>query len=82
MQSTFDEPTRGVDVGTKAEIYMLFRELAMEGLAILLICSDLPEVINVSDRVIVMRHGTLAGELLSDRITEEGIMRLAALGRS
>jgi ABC-type sugar transport system ATPase subunit len=77
-----DEPTRGVDVGTKAEIYTLFRELATEGLAILLISSDLPEVINVTERVIVMRHGTLAGELLSDQITEEGIMRLAALGRS
>ena len=60
-----DEPTRGVDVGTKAEIYALMRELAAEGLAILIISSDLPEVLTISDRILVMREGHLVGEILT-----------------
>ena len=74
-----DEPTRGVDVGTKAEIYSLMRELAAEGLAILVISSDLPEVLTISDRILVMREGHLVGELSHAEATEEKIMALAAL---
>ncbi|WP_413989865.1 sugar ABC transporter ATP-binding protein [Labrys okinawensis] len=74
-----DEPTRGVDVGTKAEIYALMRELAREGLAILVISSDLPEVLTISDRILVMRAGRLAGEISFDEASEERIMALAAL---
>ena len=74
-----DEPTRGVDVGAKAEIYALMRELAAEGLAILVISSDLPEVLTISDRVLVMREGRMMGELSHAEATEERIMALAAL---
>jgi ABC-type sugar transport system ATPase subunit len=58
-----DEPTRGVDVGTKAEIYALFDELAHAGVPILMISSDLPEVLALADRILVMRHGRITGEL-------------------
>jgi ABC-type sugar transport system ATPase subunit len=74
-----DEPTRGVDVGTKAEIYALMRELARDGLAILVISSDLPEILTISDRILVMRAGHLAGEISFDDASEERIMSLAAL---
>ena len=74
-----DEPTRGVDVGTKAEIYALLRELATEGLTVLVISSDLPEVLTISDRILVMREGRLAGELSHAEASEEAIMALAAL---
>ncbi len=74
-----DEPTRGVDIGTKAEIYALMRELAAGGLAILVISSDLPEVLTISDRILVMREGRLMGELSHADATEERIMALAAL---
>ena len=74
-----DEPTRGVDVGTKAEIYALMRELARDGLAVLVISSDLPEVLTISDRILVMRAGILAGEISFADASEERIMALAAL---
>jgi ribose transport system ATP-binding protein len=74
-----DEPTRGVDVSTKAEIYALLRELAHEGLAILMISSDLPEVLTISDRILVMRAGALVGEIPFEAASEERIMALAAL---
>jgi ABC-type sugar transport system ATPase subunit len=74
-----DEPTRGVDVGTKVEIYALMRELAAEGLAILVISSDLPEVLAISDRILVMREGRFVGEIAHADATEERIMALAAL---
>ena len=74
-----DEPTRGVDVGTKAEIYALLRQLAREGLAVLVISSDLPEILTISDRILVMRAGRLAGEIAFDDASEERIMALAAL---
>ena len=73
-----DEPTRGVDVGAKCEIYHLLRELAASGVAILLISSDLPEVLGLSDRVLVMRNGRLAGEFARDQATEENIIACAA----
>jgi ribose transport system ATP-binding protein len=75
-----DEPTRGVDIGTKAELYSLLDQLAQEGLAILVISSDLPEVLALADRVLVMRRGKLTGELDRGEATEEKIMSLAALG--
>jgi ABC-type sugar transport system ATPase subunit len=77
-----DEPTRGVDIGTKAEIYGLFDELVREGIAILVISSDLPEVLALADRILIMRHGRLTGELSRNDATEEKVMHLAALGTS
>jgi ABC-type sugar transport system ATPase subunit len=77
-----DEPTRGVDVGAKAEIYRLMRELADSGLAILMISSELTEVVGMADRVIVMREGRKTGELTGSGIDEESIMHLATTGRA
>ncbi len=76
-----DEPTRGVDVGAKVEIYKIIRDLAESGLAILLISSELQEVVGMCDRVVVMKEGRLAGELENDQISEESIMHLATLSR-
>jgi ribose transport system ATP-binding protein len=73
----FDEPTRGVDVGAKAEIYALMRALAESGVAILMISSDMEEVLHISDRVAVMHEGVLTGILERHECTEENIMRLA-----
>ena len=73
----FDEPTRGIDVGAKAGIHELIRELARAGAAVLMISSELPEVIGMSDRIVVMRNGTIAGELPRES-TETEIMALAA----
>lgn len=73
----FDEPTRGVDVGAKAAVHDLMRELARDGMAILMISSELPELIGMSDRVVVLRDGRIAGELPAGS-TEEAVMRLAA----
>ena len=72
-----DEPTRGIDVGAKAEIYRIMRDLADAGVAILMISSELTEVIGMADRVIVMRQGRVAGELTGSDVTEESIMHLA-----
>ncbi|WP_288875084.1 sugar ABC transporter ATP-binding protein [uncultured Kosakonia sp.] len=72
-----DEPTRGVDVGAKSEIYRIMNQMAREGVAILMISSELPEVVGMSDRVYVMREGTIAGELQGEAITQEEIMTLA-----
>lgn len=69
----FDEPTRGIDVGAKAEIYALIEKLAAAGKSIIVVSSELPEVIRLSDRVLVMREGQLAAELSGDAITEEAI---------
>ena len=73
----FDEPTRGVDVGAKAEIYELMRKLAESGVAIIMISSDMEEVLNVSDRVAVMHEGAVTGVLGREECSEENIMRLA-----
>ena len=75
-----DEPTRGIDVGAKSEIYALMDELARAGVAILMISSDLEEVLGMSDRVLVLYQGRLAGELPRDRLGEEAIMHLATGG--
>jgi ribose transport system ATP-binding protein len=73
----FDEPTRGIDVGAKAEIYHLMRELADRGVAIIVISSDMEEVLGISDRVAVMHEGMITGILEKADCTEEAIMRLA-----
>jgi rhamnose transport system ATP-binding protein len=72
-----DEPTKGVDVGAKFEIHNLIRQQADSGMACLMVSSDLPEVLTLSDRVLVMREGHLRGELRGDLATEEAVMRLA-----
>ncbi len=73
-----DEPTRGVDVGAKAAIHALLDELAGEGLAIMLISSELPEVLNLSSRIFVMRDGEIAGELTRETASQEAVLRLMA----
>ncbi|MDC0937103.1 D-xylose ABC transporter ATP-binding protein, partial [Pirellulales bacterium] len=72
-----DEPTRGVDVGAKEEIYLLMRSLADQGIAILFASSELEEILTLSDRALVMREGALAGELSRQELTEEAVMKLA-----
>ena len=72
-----DEPTRGIDVGAKAEIYALLRALAKEGVAVIAISSDMEEVLGISDRVVVMHEGVLTGILERQDLNEEAIMRLA-----
>jgi ribose transport system ATP-binding protein len=76
-----DEPTRGVDVGSKSEIYALLDRLAGEGVAVLMISSDLEEILGMSDRVLVLHEGRLAGELARGELSEEAIMALATGGR-
>ena len=73
----FDEPTRGIDVGAKYEIYLLINDLAARGKAILMISSELPEILGMSDRILVMREGRLTGEI-SDvpNATQEQVLRL------
>jgi len=73
----FDEPTRGIDVGAKAEIYQLMRRLADQGVAILMISSDMEEILGNSDRVAVMHEGRISGVLDRTECTQEAIMRLA-----
>lgn len=72
-----DEPTRGIDVGAKTEIHKLLRELAQSGVGVIVISSELPELIGVCDRVVVIREGRVAGEL-SGAMTEEAVIRLAS----
>lgn len=76
----FDEPTRGIDVGAKDEIWHLMRELANQGKAILMISSDLPEIMGMSDRIVVMHRGRIVGELPGETATEEQVMMLATYG--
>jgi ribose transport system ATP-binding protein len=73
----FDEPTRGIDVGAKSEIYEMMRRLADAGVAILMVSSDMEEVIGVSDRMLVMHEGAISGTLLRDRFSERNVLRLA-----
>jgi rhamnose transport system ATP-binding protein len=74
-----DEPTQGVDVGSKAEIHALMQDLAEQGLAIVMISSELPEILGMSDRVVVMRGGTVAGILAREEATQERILGLTLL---
>ena len=76
----FDEPTRGIDVGAKSEIYKLMNELAAQGVAILMISSELPEVLGMSDRILVMHEGKITGELPRSEASQERIMTLATGG--
>ncbi|MNY19508.1 Ribose import ATP-binding protein RbsA [compost metagenome] len=76
-----DEPTRGVDVGAKREIYQLMNELTDRGVAIIMVSSELPEVLGMSDRIIVIHEGHLSGELTRDEATQEKIMTLATGGQ-
>ena len=72
-----DEPTKGVDVGAKAEIYQIMGDLALKGYAIILISSEMPEILGMSDRIIVMCNGRVTGELSRGEATQEGILELA-----
>jgi inositol transport system ATP-binding protein len=76
-----DEPTRGIDVGAKAEIHRLMGNLARQGMAIIMISSELPEIIGMSDRVVVMQEGLISGILSRKDATQENIMRLATYGK-
>jgi ribose transport system ATP-binding protein len=73
----FDEPTRGIDVGAKAEIYALIERLAAEGRSMIVVSSELPEILRLADRVLVMREGRIAGVLERDSLSEEAIVKLA-----
>ncbi|WET41506.1 sugar ABC transporter ATP-binding protein [Citrobacter enshiensis] len=75
----FDEPTRGIDVGAKLEIYELMNRLVAKGKSIIMISSELPEVLGMCDRILVMRNGRITGELTSDDATQEKIMQYATL---
>ena len=74
----FDEPTRGIDVGAKYEIYQLIIDLANKGKTVLMVSSEMPELLGVCDRILVMSGGQLAGEVDAKTATQEEIMRLAA----
>ena len=75
-----DEPTRGIDVGSKSEIYQIMNELTKRGVGIIMISSELPEVLGMSDRILVMREGTIVGELARADASEEAIMKRAVGG--
>lgn len=76
-----DEPTRGIDVGAKYEIYKIMNDLAKQGVGLILISSELPEILGMSDRVLVMAEGTIVGEFARKEATQEKIMKLATKGR-
>ncbi len=79
----FDEPTRGIDVGAKVEVYNVMNKLVKEGKCVIMVSSELPEVLGMADRVIVMREGEIMGELErgSDQFNQEDIMRAAWGGK-
>ena len=76
-----DEPTRGIDIGAKVEIYKLLNRLAEEGVAIIIISSELPEVLGMSDRILVMSEGAIVSEFTHDKATKEAIMEFATGAR-
>jgi ABC-type sugar transport system ATPase subunit len=76
-----DEPTRGIDVSTKAEIHALMNQLAKQGVAVMMVSSDLPEVLGVSDRILVMRAGRIVAEFTRQEATQDKIMHAATAGR-
>ena len=73
----FDEPTRGIDVAAKVEIYHLMNELKKQGIAVMFVSSEMPEVMGIADRIIVMCDGRITGELMSQDATQEKILSLA-----
>ena len=75
-----DEPTRGIDVGTKAEVHRLMSSLAADGLAVVMVSSELPEVLGMADRIVVLREGRIAAQLTRAEATEESVM-YAAMGQ-
>src|SRR5690606_23489999 len=77
-----DEPTRGVDVGAKAEIHAILRQLARAGIGLVVISSELPELIGVCARVLVVREGEISGQVTGAEMTEEQIMHLASINPS
>lgn len=76
----FDEPTKGIDVGTKAEIYHLMEELVAQGKSIIMVSSELPEVIGMSDRIIIMHEGEITGEMMRSEFSEDALLNLALGG--
>ena len=75
-----DEPTRGIDVGAKREIYGIMNDLAASGVAVLMISSELPEVLGMADQIIVVRDGRIAGQLPREEATQEKVGQLALAG--
>ena len=76
-----DEPTRGVDIGAKKEIYNIINQLAAKGVAIIMVSSELPEVLGMSDRVIVIHEGRVSGEVTREEANQENVMILATGGK-
>ena len=74
-----DEPTRGIDVGAKYEIYQLMNDLAKEGKGVIMVSSEMPELLGVSDRILVMSNGKVAGIVETNKTSQEEIMELSAL---
>mgnify|MGYP001686496360 FL=1 len=74
----FDEPTRGIDIGAKVEIYNLMNELKKNKIAVMFISSEMPELMGIADRILVMCDGRITGELSVEEATQEEIMRMAA----
>ena len=73
-----DEPTKGIDIGSKAAVHSFMRELASQGLAVIMVSSEIPEIIGMSDRIIVMREGRCVAELDQTEVTPEALVRSAA----
>lgn len=76
-----DEPTNGVDVGAKSEIHMILRQLAKQGVGIIVVSSELPEILSISDRILVMRRGRISGEFMNESVTQEMIMDKAVVNK-
>lgn len=75
-----DEPTKGIDVGAKAEIYKIMNELTHSGVSIIMVSSDMPELVSMSDRCLVLSGGHLTGELTGDEINQANVMKAAIAG--
>jgi ribose transport system ATP-binding protein len=76
----FDEPTRGIDVGSKQEIYQTMMELLKQGKSIVMASSDMPEVVSMSDRVYVMKNGKISGELSREEVSEQNVLKFSIGG--
>lgn len=74
-----DEPTRGIDVGAKAEIYKLINDMAAQGIGIVMVSSDMPELIAMCDRILVLSEGRIRGEFMADEVSQEKIMKAATV---
>jgi len=73
----FDEPTRGIDVGAKVEIYNLMNQLKKQGIAVMFVSSEMPEVLGIADRVIVMCDGRITGEVIAKETTQNEVLKFA-----